>query len=169
MKPGILTSDGGGGRGGGGLGGGDGGGEGTGGGGLGGGNVVLLGERIIAVAHKHPFVVQGALFRILFFGMGVPGAGYMLFKPFYPLWGIWGSIGILLFIYEWLKWYLDAWIVTNYAVIDQDWVSYFNKTTSRIEYQSIAGISTETRGFWGTILGFGNIQIEHVSAQPILH
>ena len=126
------------------------------------------GEKIIAVAHRHPFVVQGALFRILFFGMLIPVGGYLLFKPFYLLWLPWFVIGTLLFCYEWFKWYLDAWIVTNFAVIDQEWNSYFDKATTRIEYQSIAGISTEIRGFWGTVLGFGNIEIEHVSASPII-
>lgn len=126
------------------------------------------GEKIVSVAHKHPFVVQGRLFSIIFFGFAMPAGGFLLFPPFKIFWLIWAAVGALIFVYEWLKWYLDAWIVTNFAVIDQEWNSYFDKSSTRIEYQSIAGVSTEIRGFWGTILGFGNIQIEHVSAQPIL-
>jgi hypothetical protein len=130
----------------------------------------LLGkkEEIQYVAHKHAFTIQGQLYRILFFGIVLPVGGYFLLPPFYVLWGIWAGLGVLLAAYRILQWYLDAWIITNFAVIDNEWESFFSKATTRIEYQSIEGVSTEIRGFWSTIMNYGDIQIEHTSAAPVI-
>ncbi len=130
-------------------------------------NILGKGEVIHYVAHKHAFVVYPRLFTLLLIGAGVPGILYFIFPPFYPIWIPWVCVGIFVFIYNIIQWYLDAWIITNYAVIDQDWKSYFDKSTTRIEYQSIEGVSTTIKGFWGTILGYGDIHIEHMSAEPV--
>jgi len=74
----------------------------------------------------------------------------------------------MLFGYRVTQWYLDAWVVTNYAVIDQDWNSFFDKSTTRIEFGNIEGMTNEVKGFWGTILRYGNIQIEHMSGEPVM-
>jgi len=127
------------------------------------------GENIQYVGHVHPFVVYPQLFKVLIFGLAAPAGAYALF-PLYPfnlLWLCWGTLGALLFVYRVLQWYLDAWIVTNFGVIDHEWNSFFDQATTRIEYGNIEGISHEIKGFWGTILRFGNLQIEHMSGEPI--
>lgn len=62
---------------------------------------------------------------------------------------------------------MDAWLITNYGVIDSQWKSFFNKGTTRIEYNYIEGVTQETKGFWGTIIGYGDIKIEHMSGSVI--
>jgi hypothetical protein len=99
--------------------------------------------------------------------MLAPTGGYLLFPPFYPIWLGWGGLGALLFAYRVIQWYLDAWVITNTGVIDQDWKSFFDKTTTRIEYGFIEGTSNEIKGFWGTVLRFGNVQLEHMSGDPV--
>jgi len=125
------------------------------------------GENIKYVGHVHPFVIYPQLFKIMFFGLIIPAGGYYLFPPFWTAWAIWGGIAVLLFLYEIAKWYLNVWIVTNQGIIDQDWINYFNKSTTRIDYGNIEGVSTEVKGFWGTILRYGHIQIEHMSGEPV--
>jgi hypothetical protein len=126
------------------------------------------GEEIRYVAHIHPFTIYAKLFKILGAGLLIPAGGHYLFPPFWPLWAVWAAMGILLFKYRVIQWYMDAWIVTNYAVIDQEWQSFFNKSTTRIEYGNVEGITRETKGFWQTILQYGNVQMEHVSGQPVV-
>jgi hypothetical protein len=126
------------------------------------------GERLEYVAHRHIFKLYPKLFKILLLGVGAPIGGYLLFPPFFEVWLAWMILGTLLFAYAMTQWYLDAWIITSMAVIDNEWNSLFNKSTTRIEYQSIEGISTETKGFWSTILRFGDIQVEHMSAEPVV-
>lgn len=127
------------------------------------------GEHIKYVAHVHPFVIYPALFKLMLFGLLAPAGAYLLF-PLYPLsaiWAVWAGLGVLLFLYRILQWYLDAWVVTNIGLIDHEWISFFNQNTTRIEYGNIEGISHEVKGFWGTILRFGNLQVEHMSGEPI--
>ncbi len=128
------------------------------------------GEEIKYVAHVHPFVIYPDLFKILLFALAMPILAYFLFPlyPFNVIWAVWIGIGILLFVYRLLQWYLDAWIVTNMGLIDHEWNSLFDQSTTRIEYGNIEGITHEIKGFWGTILRFGNIQVEHMSGEPIM-
>lgn len=123
-------------------------------------------EKIIYVAHVHPFKVYPVLFKVMFFGLLIPSMAYVLFPPFYSIWIAWMGFGMILFCYRMVQWYLDAWIVTNIAIIKQEWHSFFDKNTSRIEYGNIEGITNETKGFWGTVMGFGNIRIDHMSGSP---
>ncbi|MFA6024666.1 MAG: hypothetical protein WC777_05735 [Candidatus Gracilibacteria bacterium] len=125
-------------------------------------------EKILMVAHVHPFIVYAQLLKAMFFGMLIPAGGYYLFPPLWAIWLAWAVIGALLFAYRFLQWYLDAWIVTNLSVIDYEWESPFSQSTNRIEYGNIDGITNETKGFWGTVFRFGNIQITHVSGSPLI-
>lgn len=126
------------------------------------------GEKIIKVAHVHPFIVYPQLFRITFVGAVIPLAAYVLFPPFYVIWLSWIGLGVFLFSYRILQWYLDAWIVTNTSVINQEWHSFFRKSNSRVEYGNIDSMTNEITGFWGTILRFGNIQITHTSGAKLI-
>lgn len=126
------------------------------------------GERIVTVAHVHPFKIYPKLFSVLFFGVMIPLGAYFLFPPFWTIWAGWVGVGILLFAYRILQWYLDAWIVTNFAVIKQEWRSFFDKQANRIEYGNIEGMTFEIKGFWGTVLRFGNIQIDHMSGNQLI-
>ncbi|MFT7184235.1 MAG: hypothetical protein ACI9QC_000573 [Oceanicoccus sp.] len=132
-------------------------------------NLLNKGEDIQYVGHTHPFVIYPKLFKIMFLGMVMPGVAYALFPlaPFSLLWGAWAGMGILLFAYRVLQWYLDVWIVTNLGVIDHEWNSFIDQATTRIEYGNIEGISHEIKGFWGTVLRFGDLQVEHMSGEPI--
>lgn len=125
------------------------------------------GELIYRVAHKHPFKMYGKWFKSLSFGVFAPAIGYYLMPPFKWMWLAWAIFGITIFLYRITQWYLDAWVITNYGVIDQEWESIFNKQTVRIEYGNIEGVTTEIKGFWGTVLGFGKIQIEHMSGASV--
>lgn len=98
----------------------------------------------------------------------MPISAYLLFPPLIVIWAVWAGVGAILFIYHILQWYLDAWIVTNTSVIDHEWHSFFNKSTNRIEYGNIDGITNEIKGFWGTLFRFGHIQITHISGSPLV-
>lgn len=126
------------------------------------------GEKIYYVAHVHPFTIYPKLFKILFFGIALPAIAYFLMPPFVWVWLAWVALGVLLFGYQMIQWYLDAWLITNFGVIDQDWNTLFDKQTTRIEFGNIEGITTEIKGFWGTILRYGSLKLEHMSGTTII-
>lgn len=132
------------------------------------GRLLDKGEKILRVAHVHPFIIYAQVARILFFGLLIPVGAYVLFPPLYAIWFTWMALGLVLLAYRFFQWYLDAWVITNTSVIDHEWGSPFDISTNRIEYGNIDGITNEIRGFWGTMLRFGNIQITHVSGSPLI-
>lgn len=126
------------------------------------------GESIYFVAHTHPFVMYGAFFKALVFGILLPLGFNVIMPPFYYIWWGWAALGLLIFLYEILNWYLDAWVITNQGIIDLQWNSFFDKSSTRIEYHTIEGITYQIKGFWGTIMNFGDIMVERLGTGTIV-
>lgn len=131
-------------------------------------NLLDEGEHIIYVAHVHPFIIYSSLFRELFFGILLPLGGWLLFPPLWGMWLTWGTVGVIVFLYQIFSWYMDAWIVTDTSVINQEWNSPFDNSAVRIEYGTIETITSETKGFWGMLFRFGNLRIDNVSSSPVV-
>lgn len=130
-------------------------------------NLLDENEHIVYVAHVHPFVLYPILFKALLSGILIPTGGWLLFPPLWGIWLAWISMGVLSFSYQVLSWYLDAWVVTNMAVINQVWHSPFNNSAVRIEFGTIETITSETKGFWGLLFQFGNLHIDNVASSPV--
>lgn len=84
------------------------------------------------------------------------------------VWLGWAAIGTLIFLYEIMNWYLDAWVITNHGIIDLQWNSFFDKSSTRIEYHTIEGITYQIKGFWGTIMNYGDIMVERLGTGTIV-
>lgn len=67
-------------------------------------------------------------------------------------------------IRNFLDQFLDAWLITDCSVIDIAWHGWFHRSSTRIDYSSIEGVSTEIQGIPGTLLGFGMVTIEKVGS-----
>ncbi len=126
------------------------------------------GEKIYFVAHTHPFLHYGTLFKTLLLGIALPLGFNVLMPPFQLIWYAWIALGGFMFIYKLLDWYMDAWIITNIGIVDLQWDGFFKKSSTRIEYHTIEGITYEIQGFWGAILNFGNIMIEKMGTGTIV-
>jgi hypothetical protein len=75
-----------------------------------------------------------------------------------------GSVGsIIWWIRNFLDYYLDAWIVTNQAVIDLEWLGLFRRRSARVLYSDIQGVAYEISGLGGTLLRYGTMSIEKIS------
>lgn len=62
-----------------------------------------------------------------------------------------------------LDYYLDAWLITNQAIIDVQWHGWFHRSATKILYSDIQGVTYETKGISGTLFQFGTISVEKVS------
>lgn len=126
------------------------------------------GEKIIYVAHVHPFTIYRSFIKHLFFGLALPGLFYLMMPPFWPAWGAWGAIGALSMLIFYLDWYFDALVITNQSLIDLEWVGFWNRSSTRIEYHTIEGVSYEVNGFWAVMMNYGDISIERLGVgQPV--
>lgn len=118
------------------------------------------GEKILHVAHKHIIVLKLKTAKISSFGIIAPAILYLLFPKGLIIFVIWVSIAIIAMSYEFLGWYLDAWLLTNTGVVDVQRDALFDFTSTRIEYHMIEGVSYTIKGFLQTVFNYGTITID---------
>lgn len=122
-------------------------------------------EHVSRIVHRHWLIG----FRELFF----PVASFLLAlallfisKPSSTsllIFGSWGALSLIWFARNFFDYYLDAWIITDHGVIDLEWHGWFHRSSSRILYSDVQGVSTEIVGVWGTILRYGTVTVEKIS------
>ncbi len=122
------------------------------------------GEKILYVAHVHPFTIYKSFIKHLFFGFLLPGFFYLMMPPLWPALAIWGGIGALYMLHFYLDWYFDAILVTNQTLVDLEWTGIFKRSAARIEYHTIEGVAYEVDGFFATVLNYGDIVIDRIGA-----
>lgn len=73
----------------------------------------------------------------------------------------------IFFLYAWLflfqnfiDWYLDIWIVTNYRIINIEQVGLFGRTMSELMLYNVQDVTSEIRGFIRTMFDYGHIHIQ---------
>lgn len=121
------------------------------------------GEEIIAVCHKHPFVILKDGIKLLIIGFALPITLYVLFPEFWMFFVIWLLINIFRLSRLILIWYHDSILITNVSIIDVYWHGMFNKSSTRLEYQMVEGVSQEVKGLIRTIFNFGDVSIQVMS------
>lgn len=73
----------------------------------------------------------------------------------------------MFFLYAWLflfqnfiDWYLDIWIVTNYRIINIEQHGLFGRTMSELMLYNVQDVTSEIKGFIHTIFDYGVIHIQ---------
>ena len=119
-------------------------------------------EKLIFVIHSHWFASYRPIFKVAFFGLAVPAIFFALLPVELSAWifGIWFVLGIFRFFHEIADWYFDVFLITNLGVIDLDWRGIFDKSSTRIAFDDLVGISYEKSGFWASIFNFGDLLIQ---------
>lgn len=120
------------------------------------------GEKILYLAHAHPLTVYKGFLKRGFYGLALPGLFYIMLPPFIVVWLVWTGFGVLSLIAFFLDWYFDALLVTSTSLIDVQWDGIFTRSSTRIEYHTIDGISYEKAGFWALVFNYGDIAIERI-------
>jgi hypothetical protein len=120
------------------------------------------GEEIIYIVHKHWFVMLSDMVKILLFGFGVPFVLYVVFPFHFFFWLmiLWMILAFFKMVYMILNWYLDAWLLTNMAIIDVVWEGFFKRSAQRIEYKSIEQVSYAFNGITQTLYNYGSLHIQ---------
>lgn len=66
----------------------------------------------------------------------------------------------LFFFFSFIDYYLDAWIITNERIIDIRQDGFFARNISEQRLYRVQDVTSEVRGFFPTILKYGNIYIQ---------
>ena len=136
------------------------------------------GERVMLVLRRHPFII---FVRILFWivaaacpimlryilqqaQLDVTGndalyAITVLFISTYYLY-IW-----LFAFHSFVDYYLDVWVVTTHRIINIEQLGLFARNVSELKLTRIQDVTYELRGFFSTILHFGNVFVQTAGEQ----
>lgn len=118
------------------------------------------GENIKYIARQHIWLHRKPLFKSLLLGVTLPVTLALIFPPFLIYWFVWLLVGGFWFFYRICDWYFDAWLVTDRSVLDIEWNGFFHRSSTRLEYHTISGLSFTITGFWGTVFRYGRISID---------
>ena len=119
------------------------------------------GEQIQAVFHRHPFIMFSEISWILVFGFLVPGFVLFLFPNLLLLCGMIMLIGVARIIDCLTRWYYDSLLITSVSLLNVTWKGPFDKTSARLEYNQIEGISYEFHGFSQTVFNYGLLVVQY--------
>lgn len=126
-------------------------------------------EKLVYVVHSHWFAAYKAICKVSFFGLLVPALFFSMFPTQISMWifGTWFALGVLRLIRDLMDWYFDALLVTNFGVIDLDWRGLFDKSSQRIDFETLAGVAFEKKGFFSSVFNFGTFVIQSYSGENL--
>ncbi|MBN1494217.1 hypothetical protein JW911_00590 [Candidatus Peregrinibacteria bacterium] len=116
-------------------------------------------EQIMFVSHRHIIVLFRDFLRIFAVHFGIALFVWFLFPQILWICIAWCAIGFVRFLLVLQDWYYDAWLITNMGIVGVQWTGYFNRTSTRVEYASIEGVSYNIKGFLPTVLNYGNVTL----------
>lgn len=119
-------------------------------------------EKLLGVVHSHFAAVYRPAVQISFFGLLLPVVFWLMFptRAALYLFGAWFLAGLLRLIYTLIDWYFDVLLITTEAVVDLDWRGFFSKSSTRLDYESVIGVTYDKPGFFANVLDFGPLTVE---------
>lgn len=121
-------------------------------------------EHIVRVVHKHWFLGLRSLFWPTLFFLAC--WSLLPFLPSRPLVLTVSLVSVIVAVW-WLRcffdYYLDAWLITDHGIIDIAWHGWFHRTSTRVLYSDLQGVSYEIKGIVGTLFSIGTVSIEKIS------
>ncbi len=121
-------------------------------------------EVVSQYVHKYWGVASGALaWPTIWFFAGIAILVMAPVRTVFIAFVVWSLFTIQWWLRNFLDYFLDVWIITDRGVISLQWEGWFHRTSSRILYSDIQGVSYEISGIVGTLNRVGTIAIEKVS------
>lgn len=124
------------------------------------------GEEVWYVHHRHP---APQLWRWALGGLLV-AAGFFFLWPLFKLGG-WGVVvflvdilvGTLVVVRTSVMWRNTVLIITNQRLIDVHRGGLWHEAVSQLSYTDLDDVGWSRAGVWGTILGFGTVEVHGVN------
>ena len=129
------------------------------------------GEEILFAVHKHWIEIFKQVLEISFFGFAIPWGLYLMgFNTSFFFWAavLWSAMAYIRFLYVLTDWYADVWLITNMSVINIEWNGFFNNIAGRTNFNDIEGAAYEIKGFWGTMLRYGDMALKVMSGNNLV-
>ncbi len=125
-------------------------------------------EELRKIVHKHWSVILIAvIWPSVSVLLAIATAVLLPYRTAILLAGGWASFSIVWWLRNFLSEYLDAWLVTDSAVIAIEWFGWFHRKSTRILYSDIEEVSYEVQGILATLFRYGTVSIERVSTGAV--
>ncbi len=126
------------------------------------------GEKILFIFHRHPFIIVKEFSRLVLIGILVPLFFYYLFPEIGLFFIFLMLITFVRLFYLIANWYHDALLITTVSLIKVEWKGFFDRTSTRLEYPKIDGLSYNIRGIKRTIFNYGEVSIGQINGGSAL-
>lgn len=126
-------------------------------------------EELQKVVHKHWIItLLAVLWPSASFLFAIITLALLPYRTVVLLTGCWASLSIIWWIRNFFNEYLDAWMITDTAIIDIEWFGWFHRKSTRILYSDIEGVSYEVQGIFATLFHYGTVSIERVATGAVI-
>ena len=129
-------------------------------------------EKIIRVWRRHPVTLLGPVAKILAFA-AIPAALVLITGPsmfgspvLFVLFALILGIVVTFGAYQWVSWYGDVYVLTNYRIIDVEQQGFFNRSFAETTLNNIQDISHQVSGLAATLFDYGTIVVQTAGASP---
>ncbi len=123
------------------------------------------GEDIYFIGHRHVIIMLRAFFRLFVLHAASPFILWLFFPQLFWVYVAWAALGAVRALLVVQDWYYDCWLITNMGVIGVEWTGFFDRTSDRVEYQAIEGVSYKIKGVLKTMLNYGDITLAKLGSQ----
>lgn len=134
-------------------------------------------EKLILTVRRHPitFLPNIALFLflitfpwLLFFVLRMASPDLFLTQVMAVVTTLTVSMvylfALVLFLTNFVDYYLDVWLITNERLIDIAQKGLFARTVAETRFYLIQDVTTEVKGFIPTVFGYGNVYVQTAGA-----
>lgn len=126
-------------------------------------------EELQLVVHKHGIILVSTLFwPSLAFLLAIFTLTQLPYRTVIPFTAIWAIAACVWWLRNFFDTFLDAWIITDRAIIDVEWFGWFHRKSTRILYSDIEGVSEEIQGVLATLFRYGTVSIERIATGQIV-
>jgi len=128
-------------------------------------------EKVVGVVRHFPLVYAPKVLAALF----LVSAPFFFMIPLFAIrpwkfpagaiaFGLSVFLGLYLALRLFVTWYWNAFVVTNYRVIDVDQHGLFDRVVSEATFDKIQDVSYHVKGMCGTMLRYGTIVVQTAGA-----
>ncbi len=129
-------------------------------------------EEVVRTWRHHPITLVGPVLKVIAFAL-IPVvllfiAGFAMFSsPFlFVVYVVILALVLTYAAYEWVSWWGDVYILTNYRIIDVEQRGFFHRKFSEATLGKIQDISHEVSGVFATVFDFGTVLVQTAGSLP---
>ena len=129
------------------------------------------GEELIFIFRRHPIAMRKGFYMLLI-PLVITCIPFLIWQTnlallILPIIGL--TLGICLFLYQYIMWYFTVYIVTDQRLRQVTQRGFFGKDVVELRLSKIQNISYNIPGFSGEFLGYGTIVIQTFVGDLVIH